>query len=101
MTAERDEVRELTRAVVRLHANVLALVGAIVGGTMIFLMTAWLLIKGGPKVGLHLQLLGQYFWGYSVTWPGSFIGFLYGAFVGAAAGWIVGAVYNAVVGLRE
>jgi hypothetical protein len=36
-----------------------------------------------------------------VTWPGSLIGFFYGAVAGAAAGWIVGAVYNGVVALRR
>jgi hypothetical protein len=30
-------------------------------------MTIWLVIKGGPNMGQHLQLLGQYFVGYSVS----------------------------------
>lgn len=95
-----DEVRRLTRAVVRIQAGVLGLVCAVLGGLTIFLMTAWLLIKGGPIVGPHLSLLGQYFYGYSVTWGGSLIGFGYGALVGGVAGWLVGAVYNTVAGLR-
>ena len=96
-----DEVRRLTRAVVRLQAGVLGLVFAVLGGLTIFLMTAWLLIKGGPVVGPHLSLLGQYFYGYSVTWYGSLIGFGYGALVGGVAGWLIGAVYNAVASLRQ
>jgi len=95
-----DEVRRLTRAVVRIHAGVLGLVFAVLGGLIVFLMTAWLLIKGGPVVGPHLSLLGQYFYGYSVTWWGSLVGFGYGALVGGVAGWIIGAVYNAVAGFR-
>ena len=95
-----DEVRRLTKAVVRIHAGVLGLVFAVLGGLIVFLMTAWLLIKGGPVVGPHLSLLGQYFYGYSVTWWGSLVGFGYGALVGGVAGWIIGAVYNAVAGFR-
>jgi hypothetical protein len=97
--ADQDE--ELTRAVVRLHAGVLAMVGAVIGGALLFVMTAWLLIKGGPNVGAHLGLLGQYFPGYTVTWTGCFIGMFYGAAVGFAAGWCFGAIYNRVAGLRE
>jgi hypothetical protein len=92
---------EVTRAVARIHGGVLALVCAILGGSGLFLMTFWLLIKGGPRVGQHLGLLENYFPGYSVTWRGSVIGLLYGALVGAVVGWVIGAVYNAVVWLRE
>ena len=101
MNREHDQARELTRAVARLHAAVLAAVCACVGGAAIFAMTAWLLVKGGPNVGAHLQLLSQYFYGYSVTWRGSLVGLAYGAVVGGVVGWVMGAVYNLVAGLRE
>lgn len=93
-------LEEVIHAVARIHAGVLALVGAVLGGSGLFLMTAWLLIKGGPRVGPHLQLLGQLFCGYSVTWPGALVGFFYGAVVGALAGWILETVDNGVVALR-
>jgi hypothetical protein len=96
----QDQERELVRAIARLHAGVLALVGGGIGGIGLFLMTAWLLVKGGVQVGAHLQLLGQYFYGYSVTWAGSLVGLFYGAMVGAGVGWCIGTVYNFVVGLR-
>jgi hypothetical protein len=64
-------------------------------------MTAWLLIKGGPHVGAHLQLLGHYFVGYSVTWQGSLVGFFYGALVGGVVGWSIGTIYNGVVVIRQ
>ena len=89
------------RAIVRIHAGVLALVCAILGGAGLFVMTVWLLILGGPHVGAHLQLLGHYFYGYSVTWTGSLVGLFYGAFVGGLTGWILGTVYNGVVWLRQ
>ena len=41
----------------------------------LFIATNWLVIKGGERVGPHLQLLSQYFIGYRVTFLGSFIDF--------------------------
>jgi len=93
--------RELAWAVARLQAVPLAIVGAILGGVGLFGMTAWLLLKGGEHVGAHLQLLDQYFYGYSVTWLGAFVGLFYGGAVGAASGWLIGTVYNIVVALRS
>jgi hypothetical protein len=101
MTGPRDETFEVGRAVARLHAGVLALVCGAIGGAGLFAMTAWLVIKGGPNVGIHLQLLNQYFYGYSVTWTGSIVGFIYGAVTGAVVGWLIGSVYNIVATLRE
>ena len=92
---------QIVSAVARLHAGVLALVGAVLGGLVLFLMTVWLLLKGGSPVGPHLQLLAQYFPGYSVTWPGAFVGLAYGAAAGSAAAWLVGMLYNLVAGVRS
>lgn len=93
-------LHEVSQAVATIQARVLALVCALIGGTGIFAMTAWLLIKGGPGAGQHLRLLGAYFIGYTVTWPGSIVGFLYGALLGGVIGWTIGKVYNRIVGLR-
>ncbi|MGH7898632.1 MAG: hypothetical protein ACREQQ_11810 [Candidatus Binatia bacterium] len=101
MSTEADDEREVIHAIAQLHGGVLAMVGGMIGGTVIFLMTAWLLVKGGPRVGAHLQLLSHYFYGYSVTWTGSFIGALYGAIGGAIVGWCIGTIYNLVAGLRQ
>lgn len=92
---------EVRRVVGRIQAGVLAVVGALLGGIGLFVMTLWLLIKGGPQVGAHLQLLGQYFIGYSVTWRGSLVGLLYGALSGGIVGWAVGTIYNGIVGIRQ
>src|SRR5262245_53656600 len=92
---------ELSRAVARIQAGVLALVFGLIGGLVVFLMTAWLIIKGGANVGQHLRLLSQYFIGYSVSWPGSIIGLFYGALVGGAVGWAIGRIYNHIVSIRD
>ena len=101
--AQKDDtaIKELGRAVVRIQSGVLTVVCALLGGFGLFAMTAWLLIKDGPNVGQHLQLLGHYFIGYSVTWPGSVIGLFYGALVGGIFGWAIGKIYNTVVSLRH
>lgn len=91
---------EVSRAIARIHAGVLALVCAMIGGMGLFVATVWLLIKGGPQVGLHLQLVGQYFIGYSVTWRGSVVGLFYGALVGGIVGWAIGRIYNGIVSIR-
>lgn len=100
-TDSNADDRELSRMIVAIQAGVLALVCAVVGGLGLFLMTVWLVIKGGPRVGQHLSLLGQYLIGYSVTWTGSLIGLLYGALIGGIAGWLIGKIYNAVARLRH
>ncbi len=95
------ETDAVSRAVAKIQTGVLALAGALIGGMGLFMMTAWLLIKGGPHVGAHLQLLGQYFIGYSVTWRGSLVGLFYGVLTGGVVGWAVGAIYNWIVSIRQ
>ena len=55
----------------------------------------------GHDVGRHLRLLSNFFPGYSVTWPGAFIGFFYGALAGVIIGWSVAWVYNRVAEKRH
>jgi len=100
MTTRADK-EEISRAVARIRTVALALVCAMIGGGGLFLMTAWLLIKGGPHVGQHLQLLSNYFVGYSVTWSGSLVALFYGALCGGAIGWTIGTIYNRIVAIRE
>lgn len=96
-----QETAEAQRAILRIQAGVLACVCGLLGGVGLFVMTAWLVLKGGPQVGAHLQLLGHYFIGYSVTWSGSFVGLFYGVALGSSIGWAVGVIYNRVVVLRQ
>jgi hypothetical protein len=58
-----------------------------VAGMLLFLATMILVLKGGAVVGPNLQLLDQYFPGYSVTMSGSLLGLGYGFFAGFAGGW--------------
>lgn len=101
MGQEVDRKEELSRAVAKLKTDALALVCAMIGGIGLWIMTVWLIIKGGPHSGEHLQLLSNYFIGYSVTWVGSVLGFFYGALTGGVTGWMVGTIYNKVVNLSR
>ncbi len=95
------QTQEISRTIARIHATILALIFAVICGVGLFIMTVWLLIKGGKYVGPHLELLGQYFIGYSVTWTGSVIGLFYGAVFGGICGWLIGMIYNLLVTIRK
>ncbi len=72
----------LSEAFAKLDAVAL---GAGVGtllGSAISAATVVLLAEGGNQIGPRLSLLSQFFPGYSVTWTGSLIGFLYGLVTG-------------------
>ena len=92
-----DLDREVRRAVARLKAGILGLVFGLIFGIGLFAMTAILLIENGPNTGYHLRLLGNYFIGYTVTWKGAFIGFLWAFALGAMIGWSIGFIYNRIV----
>ena len=100
MTQQPLQKDELSRALTRIRTDALAWVCAVIGGVGLCAMTLWLVIKGGPHTGQHLQLLANYFIGYSVTLAGSLVGFFYGALTGGIIGWMVGTIYNIVVRLR-
>ncbi len=91
----------LISRVVRFSATVQGIVSGLLLGLIVFVATIWLVIKGGPVVGPHLSLLGQYFIGYRVTMAGSFIGFAWGFVLGFAVGFFVTATYNWLTDLRR
>ncbi|MEM9555245.1 MAG: hypothetical protein AAGC60_13400 [Acidobacteriota bacterium] len=102
-TNDRRE-RELllvARTVARLRTAIVAVVSGMVAGTGLCVATLWLVIKGGHPVGPTLGLLRAYYPGYSVTWSGSLVGFVYGALTGAALGWCVATLYNALASRRS
>jgi len=89
----RDE--ELN-TLLRLNARAWGIAVGLLFGLGIFLATMVLVMKGGATIGPHLALLGQYLPGYSVSWHGAFIGFVYLFVIGYGVGRIIGGVYNAL-----
>ena len=101
VTPAHTDEQALLREVIRLSRNVLGLTLGMLFAFVLFLATNILVLKGGPEIGAHLQLLNQFFPGYRVTFGGSFLGLVYGFAVGYASGWIIATVYNWVVLLRH
>jgi protoporphyrinogen oxidase len=77
----------LTRVFPKLDRLAFGLSVGTVAGLALFLATAWLVLKGGDLVGPRLQLLSNYFPGYSVTASGSVLGLAYGFITGFVGGW--------------
>jgi hypothetical protein len=86
----------LLRAFAPLHRSALGIACGVVVGGLICAATVVLVIHGGyPNVKLYL--LDQFFWGYSVSWPGAVIGFLWGWVAGFVVGYGFALVRNAAV----
>jgi len=95
------EEQKLFSGVLSLNSKAIGLVLGLVCGLFIFIVTNWLVIKGGDTVGPHLELLNQFFIGYRVTFFGSFIGFAYGFALGTLSGAMIGWIYNKIVLFRN
>ena len=95
------EEQLIKQAVVRLNGNVIGFVIGTIAALAVFVATNWLVLKGGEVVGPHMRLLDQFFWGYTVTFVGSFIGAAYSFVTGYVCGLLVSWIYNAVVSLRS
>lgn len=95
---DREETRVIRREVLRLNAKVWGLSFGLLGGLGLFVSTLVLVLKGGEQVGPHLGLLSIYLPGYSVTWPGAFLGFMYMFVIGYGLGRVFGFVYNRLTG---
>jgi hypothetical protein len=50
-------------------------------------------------VGPNLALLGQFFFGYTVTLSGAFIGLVYGFVAGFIVGWLIGFLRNLLMSI--
>ncbi len=69
-----------------LHKRAFGLATGAAGATFMLLLTVVAKLSPLAK-GFPLYLLGEYFYGYSVSWPGAVVGTLWGFAVGFVAGW--------------
>lgn len=88
------ERQVLTKSILRIHEQGWGIAFGLISGLGLFVATNILVFKGGHQVGVHLGLLHFYFPGYSVTFLGSVIGFIYAFVVGYGAGRVVAGMYN-------
>lgn len=66
-------------------------------GIALFVATNVLVARGGSNVGAHLYVLNAYFPGYSVSFAGSLIGFVYAFVLGYLSGRLVVLFYSRIV----
>lgn len=95
----RYEKQLVVAAFARIHSRALGVSVGVVSGLILFAATSVLLVaeaieKSGHPVGTHLGLLDQFLPGYSVTWPGTFVGLAYGFLIGFLMGAVLGKLLN-------
>jgi protoporphyrinogen oxidase len=86
MLPSPDEVIALVFA--KLDPVALGVAVGVVSGIGLFLMTAVLLLKGGPEIGPNLSLLHYYLPEFEVTWSGAFVGFIEAGVGGFTLGYL-------------
>ncbi|MEZ5294099.1 MAG: hypothetical protein R2745_23660 [Vicinamibacterales bacterium] len=91
---QQDEIQEIRKSLVRFSEQGWGLAFGSVSALGLFVATIWLVIRGGINVGEHLNLLGIYLPGYSVSYGGAVIGFVYAFVIGYGAGRTIATVYN-------
>ena len=87
----------IVKAFAKLDSTALGLAVGTLCGLVMFLATIVLILKGGAVVGPNLALVGQFFYGYTVTMTGAFVGLVYGFIFGFVVGWLIAALRNALV----
>ena len=55
----------------------------------------------GQAVGPNISLLGNYFFGYNVSWPGAFVGAAEAGLGGFATGFVIAKLVNLLLGSYE
>jgi len=75
-----------------LHKRVLGLAVGVVWGLSILLGTWWLLLRGAP--GEMFSKLGSFYIGYSFSWDGAIIGFIWAFAEGFLAGFLLTWLYE-------
>lgn len=95
LTVEEEKV--LRRTILRASEQGWGMAIGLLFGLGLFLATVILVVKGGSNPGPRLGLMRIYFPGYSVTWIGSFIGFIYAFVVGYGVGRTVATIYNRLI----
>lgn len=93
-----ETIREtVSRVFPKLDRVAFGLSLGITAGILLFLATLTLVLKGGDVVGPNLQLLSQYFPGYTVSASGSMLGLAYGFTAGFMGGWAFAFLRNLAV----
>jgi hypothetical protein len=93
LTADASLPPNLALAFAPVHKLALGVAVGLVSALVIAAATAFQIIAAPPD-GPQLGLLAQYFYGYTVTWPGVAVGAFWGFGTGFVAGWFVAFIRN-------
>ena len=93
-------VRAVSETFAKVNARAWGIACGLLFGLGLLGMTWTLVVEGGPVVGPHLGLLSHVLPGYSVTYLGGAIGFVYAFVIGYAFGRAVGIVYDRLLPSR-
>jgi len=87
---------EAVLAFLPLDKRALGVAFGLVGGMLVFVATVFeIVLLGGDQTGL--SLLGEYFYGYTVSWTGAFVGFFWGFVTAFVFAWFAAFVRNLVM----
>jgi|RhiMethySRZTD1v2_1073278.scaffolds.fasta_scaffold1286145_2 hypothetical protein len=89
-----EERRIVTTVITEAHEQSWGIACGLLLGLALFTATNVLVVKGGDRVGPHLSLLSVYLPGYSVTFLGSLIGFVYLFVIGYGVARCIVTIYN-------
>jgi len=91
-----SDVTTLTFA--KLDKTSLALAVGIVAATLLFIFTLLLTILPAPELSAKVELLGHYFYAYTVSFKGAVLGAIYGFGMGFLFGWMLAYLRNTLFG---
>ncbi len=87
---------ELRLAFAPLHKRAFGMAVGAAAAIVVFGATAVYLLRD-PQPGFDLGLLAEYFYGYTVSWLGAFVGAAWAFVAGFAAGWFAAFCHNLVI----
>ena len=83
-----------------LHKRAFGVALGTAAAVLIFGITAIHLLREPTQAdGMSIQLLANFFYGYSMTWQGAFIGAFWAFVMGFTAGWFVAFCRNLVIAI--
>lgn len=99
MTRKRRSHELLAIAFLPLHKRAFGIAAGAAAAIVTFLATAVYLLRD-PHPGFELELLSEYFAGYSVSWRGAFVGAAWAGFVGFVLGWFLAFCRNLLLAVQ-
>ncbi|HEU4565821.1 MAG TPA: hypothetical protein VFS05_14270 [Gemmatimonadaceae bacterium] len=88
----------LALAFAPIHKRALGVAIGTASGLLLFVITAVAMLRPPSEVSF-LSLLAEYFYGYTVSWPGAAVALIWGFAVGFVAGWFIAFCRNLALAL--